>query len=129
MRYKIDSTPNEPLATLSTRGDLSATGLIEMLADLLGDPRWEPGMNILVDHRDSSVEHIPLNELDQVSQWVVAHNDQFGSRRCAIIAPEGEMTKISMWVVLTKPAIDIDLKMFQSAGAGRAWLDRSGGDV
>ena len=126
MWYETTFAPKERLVTLTTHGDLTAERLIEMLTKLLGDPRWEPRLNTLVDHRNSSPENFSLNDLNQVSQWVVAHKERFGHGRCAIVAPEGEMTKISMWIILTRPDIDLDLQMFQSSTAARQWLDRPG---
>jgi len=125
MQYTTDFAPKEKLVTLTTHEHLTAKGLIEMLTNLIGASHWAPGMDLLIDHRDSSVENFSLNELNQVSRWVISHKDRFGQGRCAIVAPKGQMTKISMWIFLTKPDIDTDLQMFQSATAAREWLGRA----
>ena len=65
----------------------------------------------------ASAGRLSIDALVQISHCVVVQKDRFGHGRCAIIAPEGEWTTVSMWVFQTN-----DDKVFQSLGPVRERL-------
>jgi len=83
------------------------------------------GLEILVDHRRSSTELIDTDDILRLSQWVAAHNNKFGAGHSAIVAPEGELAKISLSIFQTADAVDMDIKSFLFMDAARQWLYRS----
>ena len=59
MKYTIDFSGSPQDVTITTFGPASREGLVGFVQDLVDDPRYRPGMFILVDHLDSTPRPSP----------------------------------------------------------------------
>jgi hypothetical protein len=112
--------------SLRTAGQASLQGLRTYLQEGLSDSRWQPGMRVLVDHR----------ELD----WSTTTNDDLRARVASMVKERERFGRAHVAVVLARPvdyglhrvmqalsddwADVIDLELFYTVEEARAWLSQ-----
>ncbi|MGZ4317130.1 MAG: hypothetical protein ACXVRS_15065 [Gaiellaceae bacterium] len=66
-----------------------------MNIELVSDPRWRPGMAVLVDHTALDSSLLTGTDIDAISESVVGLEHRFGPAPCAIVAPDPFMRGIT----------------------------------
>jgi hypothetical protein len=122
MQYEIAFEETGALVMLSTRGNLTVSDFSNLLQKVLGDTRWQPGIQMIADFRKASTRRLSIDDLEQVSIWMATQRERWGGGRCAIVTPENEWTKISMWVFLTNGNVDMEFNVLESLRSARDWI-------
>ena len=97
MKYTLLYEPDLNRFTLTTFGELSMSGIQEMLKALLTHEAWQKNRDLVVDHRQASFSKISPEEMKYLADTVVALDRRLGARHCAIITPDDGITKHAMY--------------------------------
>ncbi len=87
MRHSIEFGGDRRDVTVTTHGSATPEGFIQLNEDLVDDPRFRPGMAILIDHSDLDVT--PLTDVDvrAIAYCIVRLGERLGDSLAAVVAP------------------------------------------
>jgi hypothetical protein len=74
--------------TVKTAGLASREGFFGFNAELAADPRWRPGMAVLLDHSALDSDALTCADIEEIADFVAHLDDQFGYAAFAIVAPD-----------------------------------------
>jgi hypothetical protein len=74
--------------TVTTEGVASTQAFCAMVAELASDPRWRPGMAVLVDHSALDASALTGRDVEQIAGFMVDLDDRYGSAALAIVTPD-----------------------------------------
>ncbi len=105
MEFEIISESENGGFILKTSGQYAVEDYIMMLKHLALHSSWKKGMDVLLDHRQTSFEDFSVDLMSQISDATVALDERYGAKRCAIVAPTEGFSKIGMF------KFDVDSKV------------------
>ncbi len=127
MDYAIEFDPLAPEASVTTSGQATSQGFEAYLNELVDDPRWEPGMRVLVDHRALDPRHITADDLRACADLHVRLDDRVGPGDWAIVAGSSATYGLArMWPAFIDERLSLRTKVFIDLDDARAWLQNPG---
>ena len=125
MKHIITVDPDHEKFTVTTEGEGSADGIIAFLKDIVGHPQWQPGNDILLDHRNLRLEKIKMDGIEKVSFFFKTIGGKLGNGRLALVMHRDIDFGIARtWEILTADDVDIEIEVFRSIDAAQAWLGK-----
>jgi hypothetical protein len=128
LRYTITfgGGPEDVHVTMSE--EVTYEDVTAYLQDLLGDPRWRPGMNLLADVTAVDVAGLTSNDIMRFAELYAEHGTQIGPGRHALVASDPVRFGLSrMWGTYAESSgVEFTSAVFDSVERAREWL-RSGG--
>lgn len=70
---------------VATQGSFAVEDCFRMKEDFLSREYWKPGMNVLIDYRETSFSNITLDVLRLVGAYHESKNELIGSGRMAFL--------------------------------------------
>jgi hypothetical protein len=127
LRYTItfSGDPEEVQVTISNH--VTYDDVRSYLQDLLGDPRWRPGMDLLVDVGAADVADLTSTDIMRFAELFAEHGTQMGGGRHAIVASDPVRFGLArMWGTYAESSgAAFTSAVFDSVERAREWL-RSG---
>jgi hypothetical protein len=123
MEYRIEfGADAESDATVTTSGAASAEGLIGFVLELIADPRFRPGMAVLVDH--SALDSRPLEpeDIQSLSRAVLQRDRLIGPSRVAIVVPDSLTFGYARMYELYADDAQLCSRVFYSRAEAVSWL-------
>jgi hypothetical protein len=120
--YTIDFGGEPQDVTITTSGPANAEGLLGFVRDLVADPRYRPGMLILVDHLAVDPSTITGADIRAQAQTVVALDDQIGPSTVAIVVPNPLAFGYARMYELHAAPAQLRSRVFYSRGEALEWL-------
>ena len=120
----IDESGNGRFVT-KTFGQFSTENMTLMLKQLVSHNHWKKGLDLLMDHRQLSLDEATVDEVSQLAKVIGALEKDFAAGRCAMVVPD----KGPGIAAIFKYAIDLKsemvIKMFEPAEYRNAlnWLE------
>jgi hypothetical protein len=74
--------------TLTAAGIASRKGFCASYAELVQDPRWRPGMAVLVDESALDVSTLTGRDVEEIAGFIVDLDDRLGPAAFAVVAPD-----------------------------------------
>jgi hypothetical protein len=123
MTYEIVFTADDPFATVRTFGRASLEGYVAYMEELVADPRFRRGMNLLADHRRLDVSHLTSGQLRVLAQLMGNFADRFGDGRSAIVM-DGPLPfgLARMWESFSNPRYPDQYRICRSVEEAQRWL-------
>ena len=87
MQYTIDFSGSPQDVTITTFGPASRQGLVGFVQDLVDDPRYRPGMFILVDHLALDATTMTGDDVRAQAERVIKLEERLGPCKLAIVVP------------------------------------------
>ena len=84
MDWELNFREDEILE-MKTSGIFSFDDLTKMVEQVMDDPKWKPGMNVIADFRDVDVKGVNVNEIYRAKNLHVQYNDMAGEGKIATI--------------------------------------------
>lgn len=117
--------------TIRARGEASVADAGAFISEILSDPRYRPGLKILIDHSGlQSVGYSPA-ELHELIDRVRSLEPMIQESYCAVVVPRPALFgMMRIWEAeLFQAVAKARLRLFHSADEAVAWLsDPGGGD-
>ena len=123
MEYTIEFGGMAQDVTITTSGPASAEGLLDFVKDLVGDPRFRPGMLILVDHMAIDPTTITATDVRAQADTVIRLDDRIGPSKVAIVVPNPLAFGYARMYELHAARAQVESQVFYSRNEALAWLE------
>jgi hypothetical protein len=74
--------------TVTTYGVACRQSFCAMVAELVSDPRWRPGMAVLVDHSALDASGLTGCDVEGIAGFMVDLDDRYGPAPFAVVTPD-----------------------------------------
>jgi hypothetical protein len=111
---------------IETSGPIDVDGLHDAVETTLVDPRWRPGLKILVDHTQATWHSLDPELVRRRAELIIEQADRIGEQRIAFVV--GNRTDFGIARLLYAflgegdDRIRFRAEPFTSLAAARAWL-------
>ena len=120
MEFQITFDPDA--ATLATAGEASLEGFRRGIKALVDDPRFEPGMAILVDHRSLDVTPLDPSDVRAIGEYTATLGERIGPSSVAVVVPD----RVTFGFVRMGESFanqpQLSVRVFYSLPEGVEWL-------
>jgi hypothetical protein len=130
MEYAIRFGAGPADVEVVTSGEADASGFIAFIAGMVSDPRYRPGMAILLDHGALDLRPLGADDVRKIAAFVAEHDSKLGGGPCAAVQP----TTLGYGFALMRHLLndgDVSLRwrVFREREAALEWLAarRAGG--
>jgi hypothetical protein len=108
---------------VETSGAIDVDALDAMVEEALADPRFRPGMRVLVDHTRATWAGVDGAEVRRRVELVRAQADRIGRQRVAfVVAGRVDLGVARMLAAYAADGIAFDFRVFPTVPAAREWL-------
>ena len=122
MEYSIEFGGAPQDVTVTTSGIGEAAVFVQFVEELVSDPRFQPGMAILVDHSALDTRALFAPDMRVIANEVLSRDDQIGTSLVAIVAPAALTFGLArMWKAYTQAA-RLRSRIFYLRDDAIAWL-------
>jgi hypothetical protein len=124
LKHELSVSDDGTLFTVKTQGEGDVTGIVAFLKDIISHPEWEPGRNILLDHRALKIDKISVSEIEDISTFFKSIANKLGSGKIALV-----MTRVidfgiaRAWEMVTDPEVGISIYVFRQMDKALDWLE------
>ncbi len=116
----VEGEVADALVTIS--GPMSVSGNRAWLSDLVGDPRWRPGMKTLVDARSLLPGDFGGTDVQQVAEPTIMQADSWGAGCSAVVVEDPAIYgMLRIWQVATR-SMEWRTEVFYTHDEATAWL-------
>ena len=125
MGYEITWGGDPEDATVTTWGTATIEGLDAWVQEGLSDPRYRPGMHVLIDNRQLDWSGLSLEDVHKRVELFVRDAVGLDSARAAVVmgAPvEFGIARMEQAYVEIEPELAIKIRIFLSIEDAREWL-------
>ena len=122
MEYAIEFGGAPQDVTIRTSGPATAEGLIAFVTDLVADPRFRPGMSVLVDHSDLDARPLTGADVKAMAEAVMRLDERIGTSRVAILVPNPLTFGYARMYELHAAETQLHSRVFYSRDDALKWL-------
>jgi hypothetical protein len=108
--------------TVTTDGVASRPAFCAMVADLASDPRWRPGMAVLVDHSAMDASALTGCDIEEIAACLVDLDGRYGPASLAIVTPDAYTEGIVDVVIRYSAPSQFRARIFPSRHRAVEWL-------
>jgi hypothetical protein len=123
VEYEIEFAGAPQDVTITTSGPASVEGLVGFVTDLVSNPRYRPGMSILVDHTALDARPLKAPDIQALADTVIRLDEQIGPSRVAIVVPNSLTFGFARMYEQSADAAQVRSKVFYSRSEAIAWLE------
>jgi hypothetical protein len=123
VNYSIEFGGMPQDVKITTSGLADADGLIGFVRDLVANPRFRPGMLILVDHMSIDASKLTGADVRAQAGVVVGLSDQLGPSKVAIVVPTPLTFGYARMYEHHAADTQLDSRVFYSRREALAWLE------
>jgi hypothetical protein len=123
LEYTIDFSGSPQDVTITTSGPASRHGLVGFVQDLVDDPRYRPGMFVLVDHLALDATTITGDDIRAQADRVIKLEQQLGPCKLAIVVPTPLAFGYARMYELHTAETQVHSRVVYTRNEGLAWLD------
>jgi hypothetical protein len=123
MDYTIEfgGTPQD--VTVATSGTATVDGIKGYLEDLVSDPRYRPGMVILMDHTRLDVSSLTANDMRAIASFAVYLGNRLGNPLIAHVSPTPSAFGVTRMTRTYAEEAASRSRVFYTRDAALAWLE------
>jgi hypothetical protein len=122
VEYTIEFGGAPQDVTIRTSGPATAEGLIAFVTDLVADPRFRPGMAVLVDHSDLDARPLTGADIRAMAEVVIRLDERIGTSRVAILVPNPLTFGYARMYELHAAETQLHSRVFYSRDDALMWL-------
>jgi hypothetical protein len=127
MEWTIERVPGEAYLVVRTRGEFSIQDHLRMTEDILAQPFWVPGTDVLFDHREVEFGDIGFAEMTAARSAHAAHDAEIGSGKSAMLmGSQRDFGLGRQFELLTEEFVAAKLRVFLDEAEARVWLTDGG---
>jgi hypothetical protein len=122
MEFRIEFGGEPQDVTLTTSGRANADGFRQMNEELVSDPRFRPGMAILVDHSELDVSGLGPDDVEAIGASVIRLGDLIGPSPVAIVGADMMTVAVSRVSRAYASPAPLRARSFYGRDEALAWL-------
>jgi hypothetical protein len=123
MQFEMSFEPGR--VVIQTAGVAERNGFTRFIDALVGDPRFEPGMPVLVDHTRLVMQDLTTADMQAVADAVLHRNARIGRSLVAIVTPASVAYGLTRQFTAFADLADIHVRIFASRPEADDWLTRA----
>jgi hypothetical protein len=108
--------------TLTAAGVASRMDYCASYAELVRDPRWRPGMAVLVDESALDVSTLTGRDVEEIAGFIVDLDDRLGPAALAVVAPDAYAEGLVGVLIRYLYRARLRACTFPSHGCAMEWL-------
>ncbi len=129
MSYKHRFQEGRNLVVIVFTGVVTYHEEVQVVLDVVGDPRMERDARFLVDRTRASMAATPEDVMPHI-RLIGENLERFGSPRVAnVVTADHDFGMIRMLEMRSEPNIDHDMMVFRSLDEACAWLEIEPGEI
>jgi hypothetical protein len=125
MEHEINWDSNPEDAYVSASGVTSVEAMKDCQQELTSDPRFRPGMRVLIDHRRVDWSRATPEDVRNVIDMLVQSTARFGATYCAMVmgkAVDFGVARMQQHYADVDSKLQIEFRVFSTIEAARSWL-------
>jgi hypothetical protein len=126
MEYVINFIPRREAVIITTCGPASVDRFRHLNQTLVDDPRFQPGMPILIDHTALDATALTATDIRAVGEFVATIGKRIGASSIAVVVPDRLTFGFVRMGELIANQPQLNLKTFYSLDKAVAWLPNHG---
>ena len=123
MDFTVSFAPQR--VVVETAGVAARVGFPRFLDTIVEDPRFEPGMPVLVDHSKLDMDALTTADMQAVADVVLHRNAKIGRSLVAIVTPASVAYGLTRQFTAFADLADIRVRIFGSRAEADDWLTRA----
>jgi hypothetical protein len=123
VEYTIEFSGSPQDVTITTSGPASRDGMVGFVQDLVDDPRYRPGMFVLVDHLALDASTITGDDIRAQAERVIKLEQELGPCTVAIVVATPLAFGYARMYELHTAETQIHSRVVYTRNDGLAWLD------
>lgn len=128
MDYEIRLLDSSGIYFVETAGKMCADGFILLSEELLRQPNWSPGNNVLFDHRKLDFSSAGIQDLFLIRSFHRNNEEKIGCGKSAILLKPGASLKWhELWANGEKIRTANRVKIFENYEEAVRWLKEEAG--
>ena len=121
-KTQISIDPASNLVAITVVGDFGLSDIATTFDEMLRDPTFRPGMDILWDLRQANI-HADPGDTTRYSMHVRANRERRGANyRAAAVANDPQAVALAQVYKALASDLVVEVKVFNTPEAARAWL-------
>ena len=117
--FRIDKKSGIVFTTME--GTVSISEIIDGLQELMTHPDFSPGLNGLVDMRNSTVNSTP-EEVKRIAELMTSHREEIGISRSAVVVSKDAIFGMARMFQVFAEKSSIKTQLFRDIDEARQWL-------
>lgn len=127
MEHNVDWNVAPHDVTARAWGRANLAGSLALLAAVVDDARFRPGMRILLDYRELDGGETTSREVQSLVEAVAARSERIGGSRCAVVVRgRVDFGLARMWQLTAGASTQLQVELFYEVDAALAWLAQVG---
>jgi len=122
MKYKIEYINPENCFIIKTDGKMSGDDFIAMAERLLNHPDYQPGRNILFDHRKLNFENTTIYDIEKIRNFHRENENKIGNGKSAIVV-ESQSEWDRIWNQGKKIKTENIVEIFDNFNNAMNWIN------
>jgi hypothetical protein len=122
MGYELYVEREAGLARVSLFGQNSVEQHLQWINDLVSNPNWLPGFDVLVDTRGLTNPDLPYQQVCEIAQYVKRLNERLGAGRHAVVGDTDLLFRYCRMAEQLCLPCSRDILVFRDVEAARRWL-------
>jgi hypothetical protein len=123
MPFEISLLSGDPFVRTRTTGPLTREGFERFIEELVTNPGWRRGMNILSDYREAEAKPLSAEDIRAMSAYYASLQERLGPGKSALVVSDSlEYGIARMWISLTEMKVSRELRVFHSISEAERWL-------
>jgi hypothetical protein len=110
---------------VETSGVAVRNGFTRFIDTIVDDPRFRPGMPVLVDHSKLDMQALTTADMQAVADVVINRNAKIGRSLVAIVTPASVAYGLTRQFTAFADLADIRVRIFGSRAEAEDWLTRA----
>jgi hypothetical protein len=126
MEFVINFIPRREAVIITTCGPASVNRFRHLNQTLVDDPRFQPGMPILIDHTALDATALTATDIRAIGEFVATIGKRIGASSIAVVVPDRLTFGFVRMGELIANQPQLNLKTFYSLDEAVAWLPNHG---
>jgi hypothetical protein len=122
MEYVINFVPGREAAIITTSGPASVDRFRHLNQTLVDDPRFQPGMPILIDHTALDASALTATDIRAIGEFVATIGERIGASSIAVVVPDRLTFGFVRMGEMRANQPQLNVRIFYSLADAAAWL-------
>lgn len=123
MHWTVELSGADDYAIVTTSGTFNAADHLRMIEDIVGNPGWHPGTNVLFDHRALSFDDADLRTMYQAGANHLRHDERIGGGKAAILMRSlNDYGRGRQFELMTADRVSATMCVFLDEAEAITWL-------
>ncbi|MBU0480422.1 MAG: hypothetical protein KKG47_04915 [Proteobacteria bacterium] len=123
MNYEHSIDIEDCLWRVTVQGEDTFLNRIGRLNEIISNPRWRPGSNVLEDCRGITLMDMDINEIFSITDIHAIKDAAIGKGKLAIVTNMGTVGSIlQMWKSNTEERVSQEIRVFHDIESAEGWL-------